>query len=200
MTVVKNSRKNIRSLIDLRKSTEYVKEVNSIINREFLFIKNKFISKFNNHPVTVEIEAGPNSSNTSRTLSKKGNLFSFIGFEKGDRPIAPIRSLFKEIFINKVVVKKDGSVDTVVYYPKAEEYFAVTPLPWANGRSWADGIEKGISGLGFYLNEKNANSRSGTGIQTKGELSKTSFQPTDYLRKLIKDFEVEILNLNRLTF
>ena len=28
----------------------------------------------------------------------------------------------------------------------------MTPLPWAVGqRSWMDGIETGLSGLGFYL-------------------------------------------------
>jgi hypothetical protein len=29
-------------------------------------------------------------------------------------------------------------------------------MPWAAGRSWAKGIETGISGLGFYLRKETA--------------------------------------------
>lgn len=200
MVFVSNSKKSIRNEIDLSKSKEYVKEVNKIINSEFIRIKNKFIRDFNQHPITQEIESGPSGNNISRTLSGGANLFSFIGFNSNDKPINPIRSLFKEIFINKVVIKKDGSALNVINYPTASDYFSVTPLPWAPGRSWAKGIEQGISGLGFFLNKTHYNSRSGVGIQVSNKIRGTEFKPTQYLTELIKNFEKEIVILNSTNF
>jgi hypothetical protein len=198
--VVKNSKRSISKEIDLSKSKEYVNEVNKIINTEFIKIKNNFIKKFNQHPVTREIDAGPGASNISKTLSGEANLFSFIGFEKSENPTNNIRSLFSQIFINKVVVKRDGSALNVINYPTTEDYFQATPLPWAPGRSWAKGIEQGISGLGFFLKESHYKSRSGVGIQIKNKIRGIEFKPTQYLTSLIKDFEKDILILNSTNF
>ena len=52
---------------------------------------------FDNHVVTREIEAGPQSSNSSGTLGGIGNLFSFIGFNNGSNPVQPVRELLKNI-------------------------------------------------------------------------------------------------------
>ena len=49
------------------------------------------IERFENHPVTLEIEGGPNASNLSGTLGGYGNLFSYIGFSAGENPTDPLR-------------------------------------------------------------------------------------------------------------
>ena len=41
------------------------------------------LAAFEEHPVTKEIDAGPGSNNSSGTLGGYGNLFTFIGFERG---------------------------------------------------------------------------------------------------------------------
>ena len=61
----------------------------------FLQIKERMIQEFLNHNVTKEINLGPNAENISGTLSGYGNLFSFIGFEKGDDPIKPILDILE---------------------------------------------------------------------------------------------------------
>ena len=75
--------------------------------------------------------------------------------------------------------------------PTKEQIFAVTPLPYIGGRSWAEGIERGISGLGFLL-RKNAG-RSGAAIQTRVKVRKGRFQNVPYissfLNKYIKKFK-----------
>ena len=43
--------------------------------------KSNFIEQFEEHPITKEIQDGPEASNSSGTLNGQGNLFSFIGFE-----------------------------------------------------------------------------------------------------------------------
>ena len=165
------------------------------MTREFEIIKNQFIRNFNNHKVTKEIEAGPDSRNISGTLGGYGNLFSYIGFSKGDKPTESIRSLFKDIRINSINVNKFGQSNIFVMYPKAQDIFAVTPLPWADGRSWAEGVEKGLPGLGYFLNKENLG-RSGGGIQTKNQVKQTKFENTRYISSLINEFEKDIFSLN----
>jgi len=69
-------------------------------------------------------------------------------------------------------------------------------MPWAKGRSWAKGIETGISGLGFYLLKSSENSRSGLGIQSPRKVRKrTRFKNVKYISDLIKRYGKEFLNL-----
>ena len=72
-------------------------------------------------------------------------------------------------------------------------------MPWAVGRSWARGIETGISGLGYYL-KKTKNSRSGLGIQTTIEQVRTGvmFKNSKYISDLINRFNKELKQLNKL--
>ena len=59
----------------------------------------EMIQELESHPVTKEIESGPNGTNQSGTLGGYGNLFSFIGFERGMSPINPIRKIIKKVRI-----------------------------------------------------------------------------------------------------
>lgn len=201
MFTSKISKSKIANLADFRKSKEYTIYVKKIINVEFMRIKKQMISAFNNHPVTVEINGGPNASNTSNTLSGVGNLYSYIGFDKGDKPTLPIlQKLERETFLSSVIFSKNGTFRVVVNNPTAADIFSVTPLPWAQGRSWAEGIEKGLSGFGLYLNQESELSRSGSGIQVKNKLRSGKFNNVSYISKIIKDFEIEIVKLNSQSF
>lgn len=189
----------IKGMIDFRKSFEYVRELKLVVNTEFIKAKEKLIQNFEQHPVTREIEAGVNASNISNTLGGRGNLFSFIGFESSDSPTQPIYYQLRDIVLTSVMIKRDGTSQSYVLYPSAEDIFKVTPLPWADGRSWAEGIEKGISNLGQFLNKPTEESRSGGGIQSKNPVSSASFSTTPYISSLISDFEKDIIRINTLT-
>jgi|TARA_B110001454_G_scaffold202380_2_gene209447 hypothetical protein len=156
------------------------------IRAAFERIKRETLSDFNSHPITMEIEAGPLAANISGTLSGKGNLFSFIGFEKGSRPVEVIRRL-----IIKSYVSAGAPVGRYLYFnfflPDMEEIYANTQMPWATGRSWARGIETGMSGLGQYAYSRQGigKSRSGTAIQTQNVISGADYTPTRYMTKII---------------
>ena len=78
----------------------------------------------------------------------------------------------------------------VKYYiniPEASEIFKATPMPWASGRSWARGIETGISGLGYLLRKEDG--RSGKAIQTKSKVRSGGFQNTSYISALINKYK-----------
>jgi len=198
--MIRNTRRAVRSSFDLSKSKEYVTQAQLIVREEFNNIKNTLLDKFDNHAVTREIKGGINASNISNTLGGKGNLFSFIGFESNDSPTEPIRDLLEsKTRLTNISVRRDGSLNTFVLYPKKAEIFLVTPMPWARGRSWAEGIEKGISGLGYYLNKTTTYSRSGKGLQSKNSVRTLTFSTTPYIGELIRWFEGEIIKLNRKT-
>ena len=78
----------------------------------------------------------------------------------------------------------------------AKEIFENTPMPWAPGRSWVEGIERGISGVGKYLkidSRKGVASRSGAGLQVKNGPMSGSFRNTKYLSQILNDLRSSIV-------
>jgi hypothetical protein len=149
------------------------------------------IASFSSHPVTLEIEGGPDSKNSSNTLvgaSERANLFGFIGFGAGENPVQKIRSyLAKNIEIRAVSrSQKDVIIDFAVNIPELNAVYEMSPMPWAPGLSWAEGIEKGIPGLGQYL--AGPKGRSGGGIQVKVAVNAASFRSVSYMSKILEDF------------
>lgn len=172
---------------------------NSVERRIFLAfekIKTETINEFLRHPVTKEIEAGPTAQNISGTLDGYGNLFSYIGFYNGDDPISPITEIFQKstITFSRLI---DGGVVWNIFIPAKEDIWDVSPMPWAAGRSWAKGIETGISGIGQYFytirEDFGAVSRSETAIQTSKNIRrKTRFKNVKYISAILANFEKKI--------
>ena len=166
-------------------------QTQALMNSAFLSIKAEMIAEFLQHPVTRELQAGVDSPNISGTLGGITNLFSFIGFESSDNPIDPILDRLELISIRFAGFKSKGMM-YAVDMPTAREIFEITPLPWANGRSWAKGIESGLSGLGYYLKKESSKSRSGLGIQSSKKVRKgVKFKNTQYISALIKKYEIK---------
>lgn len=186
---------DVQKIIDSQSPKFLRKEFNDIVQDKFNKIKNQLIQEFLNHPITQEIQAGPNATNISGTLNGKGNLFSFIGFYEGDNPIQDILNILESIEIKFVRDIKSGNQFSI-NFPDAKDIFAVTPMPWASGRSWAKGIESGISGLGFYMFKKSSQSRSGEAIQTSVSINSVRFKNTQYISALLAKYRKQLLNLN----
>ena len=144
----------------------------------------------------IEIKGGIAAKNLSGTLDNITNLFSFIGFDSTSDPTGDIESmLYKTEF--KFDRYTNKSIEYSVYIPDAKEIFAATPMPWASGRSWAKGIETGISGLGYYLKVDRENSRSGLGVQSPRKVRKkgVKFNNISYISALIKKYKIKFENL-----
>jgi hypothetical protein len=156
------------------------------------------VSEFLNHPVTKEIDNGPEASNISSTLGGQGNLFSYIGFEEGSEPTESV----KEILENSVKVSarpeisvngKNIKINFPVSGPTISEIESETPMPFEGGKSWVSGVEKGISGFSYYVFRKFIkNSRSSTGIQAEPQVRTGSFKPSPYLSVILKKFYSKI--------
>lgn len=156
---------------------------------KFKKIKNELIKEFLSDPVTIEILQGSSGTNISGTLGGVSNLFAFIGFDSGEQPISPILQSLENIQItyNKEIRKRGIGVEFDVSMPTAQDIFAITPLPWASGRSWAEGIERGLSGLGYLLRKDGG--RSGAAVQSRvNKIRSGRFQNRPYISALIKKY------------
>lgn len=166
------------------------KEVRIVAEEIFEKSKQQLIQEFENHPVTKEIQAGPDASNESGTLGGRGNLFSFIGFNDGADPIAPIKELLQGIEFSSSKGRRFGSgFQFKVNMPDQGELENVSKMPWETGRSWLYDIERAISGLGQYLYGQFKNSRSGTGMQLEKNFNTNTFMPVKYFGTMLEKFK-----------
>ncbi len=178
------------------KDRNYQKVLQKLVTEKLLELKKEVLDEFDSHPITREIKAGPSSSNISGTLSGKGNLFSFIGFNKNDNPIGDLRKILEKQEVRFHHIR--GKTEIIIDLPTLEEIFAATPLPWAIGRSWARSMERGLSGLGYFLNNsRKAGSRSGGGIQVRSKLRGGKFKNTQYMTFILNNYYKKIEKLKR---
>jgi hypothetical protein len=170
-----------------------------LIYKKISRYKNEMIKEFLQHPVTKEILAGASSGNQSGTLSGYGNLFTFIGFNKGDNPIQPIIQLLNQTNYHFTKFDNKGSFTVNIEIPSADQIFRATPLPWAPGMSWAQRIEVGMPGFGQYMNKTSNTSRSGLGIQTKNPIRPGGFKNTRYISDFINRWTKKFKTIGSVT-
>jgi hypothetical protein len=170
------------------------KDFETIAFNKFKDLKNQLLLEFNNHLITQEIKLGPNGSNISGTLGGQSNLFAFIGFDSSDDPIRPILDILENIEIRFVKDIEIGSLFTVSF-PEPSDIFAVTPMPWASGRSWAKGIEQGISGLGYLIKNDTSLSRSGAALQSSVKIRSGKYKNTSYISAILKKYKTQFMSL-----
>ena len=167
------------------------KGLDKAARKKFKEIKQEMINEFLGHPITQEIMGGPSASNISGTLGGTSNLFAFIGFNEGDDPIAPILTLLENVTFQYESDIKNSTrglgVNFKVNLPLPEDIFVITPLPWATGRSWAQGIERGLSGLGHLLIKNKG--RSGAAVQTSVKVRGGRFQNGPYISTFLSKYK-----------
>lgn len=171
------------------------KRVNTVMQKRFEEAKVHLIQEFESHPVTREIEAGPGARNDSGTLQDEGDLFSFIGFEQGSSPTEPVKNVLRNETVlsqSKVGVPAGGKIQYKFSLRLPTESIKnVSPLPWEKGLSWVEGIERGISGFGNYIQGRFRSpepSRSGGGKQVEEKVRTATFKKRKYLSEIVAKF------------
>tara|TARA_R110000751_G_scaffold280081_1_gene382570 strand:- start:450 stop:1052 length:603 start_codon:yes stop_codon:yes gene_type:complete len=194
-SVTRGTLKEVQKAV--HREVSYTKGIKEVIEKKVKEAQQNLLKNFEKHPVTAEISSGAKSSNLSGTLGGTGNLFTYIGFSSGDKPLASLRVLLEVYEIRYHHAKGRTTINITV--PTTAELFKATPMPWATGRSWAKGIETGISGLGRYLYQDSAHSRSGGAVQVKGKLRSGKFSNTSYLSSLLNNYYKEIRKIEKQT-
>jgi hypothetical protein len=180
-----NKKKLNEEILNARATKKLVLDA---VNEEVVKNKNLLIQEFESHPVTQELRGGETANNSSGTLGGYGNLFSFIGFNKGFDPISPIANLVNRISVAKSIRFSGNSFDVKILIPSRGDLENSSKMPWESGRSWLFDIEKGISGLGAYLYRQYAKSRSGFGLQSEVNYRNTTFKRVRYFSSMYNKF------------
>ena len=180
--------KSVIQKIERKAQRTKKKDFQNVFKKRFEETKREMIEEFMSHPVTIELLGGASSSNISGTLGGQSNLFAFIGFNTSDKPIEPILNILESTSFKDAGESNSGRRFTLML-PTSEEIFAATPMPWAAGRSWAKGIEKGISGLGYLLNKSTSSSRSGVAIQADKKVRTARFNNVQYISALLNKYK-----------
>jgi hypothetical protein len=166
---------------------------------EFKRIKKEELTEFKNSDVSIELNEGNQAAHRAGIL-EEGNLFSFLGFEKGRKPANELAqilnehmSLSKEYTISEDL-KGNPALSFPINIPTQKEIEGATPSPAISSRSWVSEIEKGISGLTRYVYyEFFRGGRSKTGLQArkKGGDSRAKSLPyvSEFLRKFRERFQ-----------
>ena len=161
-----------------------------IIAEEVLQQKtNQYIDEIKSHAISIELSNGQDAQNISNTLDGDGNLYSFIGFDEGSKPVEDLIDAVRDNTNIKKIFAKNNIIRYQVSSPSLEELYSMTPMPFERGLSWLKGIEKGISGFGYYLYGRAfPNSRSGRAIQSNNRIRKLNYKPKDYFNSLYNKF------------
>lgn len=169
--------------------------VNKYADGIFGRAKTALLRDFNNHPITRELREGPEGSNISNTLSGEGNLFAFLGFYEGEEPTRPL-----EILLNWTNMHRTISRGNHVYFkveaPDWKQIEDVTQMTWGSV-SWCEAIETGAFEGGaelthFIFRTFQSGSRSGKGIQVKGDYLESDFNPKPYMSEILEKFRERI--------
>ncbi len=177
-----------------------------LIELDYETKKEQFLVAFDEHPVSQELEAGPEAFSSIPALaSAGGNLFSLLGFFSSQRPIKALRDILDENITlgrtkagvvrgNKVTFTTPVKFPTIAEVNQKVASNEETQLEWT-GRSFTDLIARGISGLPNYLFDLTRGwdyppSRSGTAVQTHDKpLRGGSVGKIDYVNELLGVFK-----------
>ena len=191
-----NLQQMLKKQFDPSKSKALENLAYSAASKRLKTAQQMLLEEINNHQVTQSIEKGTKSP----SLGFQGNLFEFLGFSRGDRPVEVLRNAYSNfVHLKRVPLKKKISAtkinyDFTVNFPSLTEIYSQTPLPWGGGRSWVKAIEKGgVSNFNYTLANSDYNtSRSGTAIQSRYVVRDFNYKPVPYLSPIINKFIANI--------
>ncbi len=154
--------------------------------------KKELLKEFDNHPVTKELEAGPDAQNYSGTLGGYGNLFSFMGFGEGMDPTRAVRNFLESSIVIKGRGKVTGTgLEITIKTPTIQD-FDFAKMPWESGNSWVRSVEVGMSSFSYYMHKAYEAARSGAGIQIDNKLRKKSSKGVSYMRGILRKFRKKL--------
>lgn len=187
-----------KKLISNKVQQAVIKNLSDIENqfrRKIIGTRDTLINRLDSYQISKELSQ-PNPETKESAILPNGNLFSFLGFYKGDTPYENLRNYIQNsIYVNSVRIKSvvgfKVKLNVTLNIPNSVEIEQNTSLPWGDQRSWVRGLEfTGFDNFAYYLYKENKelkNSRSTTGLQIKNEIrSIKNVAPQPYVNSELK--------------
>lgn len=161
-------------------------------NRLFTRAVKTMLKEFDEHPVTVEIKAGPRALDYSGATDGYGNLYAFFGFASGSKPTEDLREIIVANTRLQQTVFRGGNWYFRIHMPTKKLIEANTEMDWGTGQSWVEAVEKGLDNLGMFMFKKKYG-RSKAGFQAKYEINEDlEFNRRKYLSEIFENFRDRI--------
>jgi len=191
--------------------------IEEAVIKQFNIEKQKTLAEFDDHDVTQELLHPEIVGNKSDTLGGYGDLFGFIGFEAGYNPIVPVKldleSKIKFKSTNLSILyprnvkgqfargKQTKMISVSYQVPDLNDFSKSAKFQgWNGNRNWIKGIERGISGVPYYVNYPRG--RSERGLQLKRPIKDSSsekerpssFTTRPYITEIVENFKKNFKN------
>lgn len=179
-------------LAKMLKSEGIQKQAYALVADKVAEEKRVLIDSFLDSDVTKEIQAGPDVAPSKILPYGYGNLFSFLGFEEGSDPIAPVVDELNKISVTQKPIVTSRTWQFKIRVPSEDDIEHASPMHWETGRSWIDAITRGLSGFSHYLHSlTKRRGRSSGGIQTEEPIRPGGeyFGGTSYLIGMLGKFK-----------
>lgn len=164
-----------------------LEQINNVKLNSFNRHKSILLQKVKSHPISVELSS--HTSPSSFLKGTNGSLFGFIGFQANSNPVEDLMDFLEDNikFLPATTMSLQGVTSFGATIPSMSDFKFLFPLFWEPDRSWVYSIEDGISGLGYYINNKYG--RSKEGIQVQSVVNKSEFVPVPFLTPIFKEFK-----------
>lgn len=155
------------------------------------------------HRVSIELETIPVPSPILG--ASHGSLFGFLGFSADQNPVQDLIDYLDRVMEVKKsrasLYNRLGGTYAKLFLPdkkdmRKEESLQIkaSPSAHADGRSWPEWIEEGMSGLDKYIG-RSPYGRSTEGIQSKGIARNADFNGVPYLTEIFAKFRKKVKNI-----
>jgi hypothetical protein len=147
--------------------SEILPKLKEEANVRFQNAKQFILNEVRNHPVSRELDS--KTAPSQFLPSASSTLFGFMGFYDGSDPVGDLVSYLDENISMKFSVRVGNMVLISSLSVPNKKQMALEEslqMPWLGGISWPEAVEKGVSGLKYFLGIE-GKGRSDLGIQAK---------------------------------
>lgn len=160
----------------------------NVIAQEFFEQRKKdIINQIKDHPVSQELRSHIAPSPILGG-GVQASLYGFLGFVAGTKPIDTVLKIVESKMSYTVKKKLFGrGLKIDISFPTNQDFrVPELILPWEGGGNFIESLEKGVSGLQYYIKYTRPQARSREGIQAKKPVRTKSLGPIPYLTPILK--------------
>ncbi len=185
MPLIQSAKAFVKDVLDRIQARPPGREENQIAEKFFEDRKKEVLNSIRDHIVSRELRAHTKPSSLLPS-GVKSSFYGFVGLPSGSKPVDVILDITNKKMkytVKKKLLRRGMTVE--ILFPDIRDYrVPELTLAWLGGYGLVDGVEKGISGLSYFIstNEKNKNrSRSREGLQAVNRVRTAEYTGRPYL-------------------